>query len=43
MRAEYVERSLEEGVGEEKGAGRRKVVVAVEGLQWRSRGKGDVG
>ena len=32
MRAEYVEKSSEEAVGEGEGAGRRKVRVAVGGL-----------
>ena len=32
--AEHIDKSLEEVVGEVEGAGRRKVVVGVEGLEW---------
>ena len=40
LRAEQIGKSLEEAVGEEKGARKRKVVVAVEGLEWGARGEG---
>ena len=34
MRAEHNDQNLEEGVGEGEGARIRKVIVAVEGLEW---------
>ena len=37
MTAEYTELSLEESIGKGKGTGRRKVIVAVDGLEWSSR------
>ena len=41
MRAAYIEKSLGEAVGEEEGAGTRKVVVVVEGLKWSFRGEAE--
>ena len=42
MRAEYIEKSLQKVVGEAEIAGRRKVVVAVEGLGVELQGRGSV-